>query len=242
MFLYRPTVQAADAREVEPGVQSFFLVLAPAGRRLNRRVRVGKKRMPPARARFWARVERVGTLQQVLGDQLEDERYTTRTRGERFQPGARLIAQGAYAIVRHGDHCHFAYRVDARGGVPPPLGEDGARARDHDDADGGGATGAREDDDDRGDRDDPDEGEGEGDEGGGAGGGAGGGDEPHVPDAGSPLMLFERTGRGAAVWTTGGEPALLDREGYELVLVGAGDDPEGTLGVDLLPYPAARAP
>jgi hypothetical protein len=116
MFLYRPTVQAADAREVEPGVQSFFLVMAPAGRRLHRRVRVGRKRMPPPRARFWARVERVGSLQQVLGDQLEDERYQTKTRGERFQPGARLIAQGSYAIVRHGDHCHFAYRVEAHDG------------------------------------------------------------------------------------------------------------------------------
>lgn len=204
MFLYRPTVQAADAREVRPGVQRFFFVLAPAGRRLHRRVRVGRQRMPPPGARFWARIERVGTLQQVLADQLEDERYRTRTSGERFQPGARLIAEGCYAIVRHGDHCHLAYRVEPGADA---AGEDAAGPGD----DGDGA-------------DDAD-----------AGAGA-----PRVPGAGSPILLFERDARGGAVWTAGGEPALLDREGCELVLVGAGDDPEGTLGVDLLPYPFAR--
>jgi hypothetical protein len=114
-FFYRPSVQPADAVEVVPGVQSFFVVLSPAGRRRShRRLRIGRKRMPPAGARYWARVERVGTLDRVIADQLEGERYSTKTRGERYQPGARPIAQGCYAMVRHDDHCHLAYRIEHR--------------------------------------------------------------------------------------------------------------------------------
>lgn len=111
-FFFRPAVQAADALETKLGVQSFFVVLSSA-HGVHRRVRIGRKRMPaPTGERFWARVERVGSLQRVLADQLEAEQYTTKTRGERYQPGARAVAQGCYAFVRHDDHIHLAYRVD----------------------------------------------------------------------------------------------------------------------------------
>lgn len=109
-FFYRPAVQPAEG-PVVPGVQSFFVVLG--ARDKHRRIRIGKKRMPsPSGERLWARVERVGSFQRVIGDQLEDETYVTKTRGERFQPGARPIAQGCYAFVRHEDHTHLAYRVE----------------------------------------------------------------------------------------------------------------------------------
>lgn len=112
-FFFRPAVQPADALETTLGVQSFFVVLS-AAHGVHRRVRIGKKRMPaPSGERLWARVERVGTMQRVLGDQIEDEHYTTKTRGERYQPGARPIAHGCYAFVRHDDHVHLVYRVDA---------------------------------------------------------------------------------------------------------------------------------
>ena len=114
-FFYRPRVQPEPALEPVPGVQSFFLVLAPAGRRVFRRLRIGKKRMPrPTGERFWSRVERVGSLERVLAGQLESEHYSTKTQGDRFQPGARAIAAGCYVIVRHDDHCHLAYRADER--------------------------------------------------------------------------------------------------------------------------------
>jgi hypothetical protein len=113
-FFFRPAVQAADARETTLGVQSFFLVLSPAGG-AHRRVRIGKKRLPSASGeRFWARVERVGSLQRVLADQLEAEHYSTKTRGERYQPGARPIARGSYAFLGHEDHTHLVYQIDAR--------------------------------------------------------------------------------------------------------------------------------
>ena len=112
-FFFRPTVQEADALETKLGVQSFFFVLSPA-HGVHRRVRVGRKRMPaPTGERLWARVERVGSLQRVLADQLEAEVYTTKTRGERYQPGARAIAQGSYELVRHDDHVHLEIRIDS---------------------------------------------------------------------------------------------------------------------------------
>jgi hypothetical protein len=112
-FFYRPKVQPADALVEVPGVQSFFCILSPAGGGRARRLRIGRKRMPSARGqRFWALVERVGSFQRVLADQLEEERYTTKTRGERYQPGARAVAQGTYAFVRHEDHTHLVYRVE----------------------------------------------------------------------------------------------------------------------------------
>jgi hypothetical protein len=112
-FCFRPTVQPAQAETFVLGVQSFFAILSPAGRDLHRRLRIGKKRMPNApKERFWARIERVGTLQRALGDTLESDTYVTKTRGERYQPAARPIASGTYAFVQHGDHVHLDYEVE----------------------------------------------------------------------------------------------------------------------------------
>jgi hypothetical protein len=112
-FCFQPTVQPADAMTVSLGVQSLFAILSPEGLEVHRRLRVGKKRMPQKpRERFWARIERVGSLQRALGDKLEPETYTTKTRGERYQPAARLVAVGTYAFVQHDDHVHFDYDVE----------------------------------------------------------------------------------------------------------------------------------
>lgn len=123
-FFFRPSVQPADALVTELGVQSFFVILSSASG-VHRRMRIGRKRMPAAGERLWARVEKVGSLERVLGGQLEDEVYSTKTRGERYQPAARAIGQGCYAFVRHGDHIHLAYRIehyeyDAPDEVRPP--------------------------------------------------------------------------------------------------------------------------
>src|ERR1051325_9923438 len=131
-FFFRPRVQPADApagSATAPGVQRFFFVLSTAGDR-HRRVRVGRKRMPAASGeRLWARVERVGSLQRVLADQLEAEEYRTKTRGDRYQPGARPIGQGCYAFVRHGDHIHLVYRVEQlEPDVPDEVGVPEARS------------------------------------------------------------------------------------------------------------------
>jgi hypothetical protein len=176
-LFYRPRVQPADGPSAALGVQSFFLVLS-AAQGIHRRVRVGRKRMPVRSGeRLWARVERVGSLQRVLADQLESEEYVTKTRGERYQPGARPIGQGCYAFARHDDHIHLVYRIE----------------RFEDDVP----------------------------------------EEVRVDETGSDIVLFERVPRTSAVWTTEGEPALLDEEGAEIVIVGVADG-EHDFGIDLL--------
>ena len=177
-FFYRPTVQPADAIEVTPGIQAFFMILSPSHGHFHRRVRIGRKRLPVRHGeRLWSRVERVGSMQRVLADQLESETYTTKTRGARFQPGAVPVAQGCYAFVRHEDHTHFVYRVEHTEPVA----------------------------------------------------------ELELPAAMSMIVLFERAQPANAVWTTGGLPTQLDFEGEELVLVGAHDEPELELGIEVLP-------
>jgi hypothetical protein len=179
-FFYRPRVRPVREPPAMPGVQRFFVILNPA-RGAARRLRIGRKRMPsPEGQRFWAIVERVGSLERALADQLEDERYVTKTRGDRYQPGALPVAQGSYAFVRHDDHIHLAYRVE-HAEDPADLPE-----------------------------------------------------EVRVPAAASYLVLFERVPRGRARWTSRGSPARLDREDAEIVLVGVDDQPERTLGIDLL--------
>lgn len=129
-FWFRPMVQAAEAEVHKLGVQSLFAILSPAGGERHRRLRIGRKRMPArSRDRFWARVERVGSLQRVLGDLLEAERYITKTRGERYQPAARPIAAGEYAFVRNDDHSHLSYRLDG----DTPGSDDEVRGDDDDD-------------------------------------------------------------------------------------------------------------
>jgi hypothetical protein len=194
-FFFRPRVQPADAPaglSTAPGVQRLFFVLSTTGDR-HRRVRVGRKRMPAvAGERLWARVERTGSLQRVIADQLEAEEYHTKTRGDRYQPGARPIGQGCYAFVRHGDHVHLVYRLTQ---LEPDVP-----------------------------------------------------DEVQVPEAGSDLVLFERSemGGGDLVggrlrWTTAGEPTLLDEEGAEIVIVGTDGDDD--LGVDVFaPESSPAAP
>ena len=121
-FWFRPSVQPLEAERYELAVQRFFVVLSPAGSRTHRRLKIGKKRMPAtSRERFWAVVERVGSLQRVLGDITEAETYTTKTRGERFQPAARPIASGTYELVQEDDHVRLSYTLDrvSDDDVPP---------------------------------------------------------------------------------------------------------------------------
>jgi hypothetical protein len=173
-FFFQPSVQPAEADEIALGVQSFFAIMSPEGGE-HRRLRIGKKRMPATpRERFWARIERVGSLDRVLGGKLEGEYYTTKTRGERYQPAARPVAHGTYELVRHADHTHFRYAVERFAFEDAP-------------------------------------------------------DELQLAESGDHLVLFEAPPSAKATWTPAGEPALLDHEGAELVLVGScGGDAPGT--------------
>ncbi|BDG02127.1 hypothetical protein [Anaeromyxobacter oryzae] len=207
-FFYRPRVER-NAPRGDADVQRFMVVLAPDGRRIWRLVFVGAKRMPElarrGRERNWAWVAKVAGDPGDIEMELRGYRYRTKTRGERDQPSARPAGDGEYVLARHGDHTHLAYAL-AR---PDPPG-DVQRGL-------GIATQAS-----------------------------------YVvavknpewpsprPDAGLgeeqtafyPRALQEkfRNRRWGEV-----EPAHLDRDGAELLLVGATEDPEGELGIHLDP-------
>ncbi len=116
-FVYRPRVETFVARELDD-VQAFFVLLAPRDGERVRRVRVGRKRLPDSgrRERFWAYVDRVGHNAPDLVADLAPDRYWTKTRGLRHQPGARAAGHGAYALACHRDHVHLAYALVAGGG------------------------------------------------------------------------------------------------------------------------------
>lgn len=114
-FVFQPKVERASARDLDD-VQRFFLVLHPENRPVYRRIRVGRKRLPdtePRSERFWALVDQVGQSAEEVSADLQPEVYETKTRGTRFQPGARPAARGGYAVVKHDDHVHLSYVLDS---------------------------------------------------------------------------------------------------------------------------------
>jgi hypothetical protein len=112
-FFYRPRVER-EAAEDAGDVQRLLLVLEPDGEQRYRVIVVGRKRLPdPERhERAWALVAEVGRRSSELAEELGPKTYHTKTRGRRFQPGARPAGEGRYALVEHGGHTHLVYRLD----------------------------------------------------------------------------------------------------------------------------------
>jgi hypothetical protein len=108
-FVVRPRVEGAR------GFQRFVFLLSPDDREMHRRVVVGRRRMPEpgANEREWAYVDKLGRSRSELLADLGPTTYMTKTRGLRHQPGARVIAQGHYAILEHDTHAHLTYALDA---------------------------------------------------------------------------------------------------------------------------------
>jgi hypothetical protein len=125
-FFYRPKVER-HAPQGEDDVQRFLVVLAPEGRRLFRLATIGRKHLPfasaTARERNWGWVMKVAGSPEDVEIELRGYRYATKTRGERDQPAARPAGEGRYAIARHGSHTHLAYAL-ARPEAPGDVQRD----------------------------------------------------------------------------------------------------------------------
>jgi hypothetical protein len=102
-----------EARGIDD-VQRMFLVLAPEGGRVFRRVAIGKKRMPrrAIHEKEWGYVARVAESMDELMRDLAPESYVTKTQGLRTQAGPQEIASGTYQIRTHDDHVHLDYELD----------------------------------------------------------------------------------------------------------------------------------
>jgi hypothetical protein len=206
-FFYRPRVEQ-DAPRGERDVQRFLVVLAPDCGDRFRLIAVGRKHLPGAsrlgRERNWAWVMKVTGSPEALELELRGYQYDTKTRGRRHQPAARPAGASRYAIARHGPHAHLAY-VLAHPAVPGRVQRDlGIEAS-------ASLVVAVK--------------------------------NPHWPtppgvNAGlspeaeafypPPLQAAFRGRRWAAL-----EPAHLDREGAEVVLVGTREEPAEELGIHL---------
>jgi hypothetical protein len=113
VFLYRPRVDVQEVRGVDD-VQRLHAVLRPEGGAF-RRIVFGRRTLPPpgwaGRRHSWAYVDEVEARPDALDLVTEPERYSTKTRGERTQGEDRPLGEGAYVLVRHGDHTHLRYAL-----------------------------------------------------------------------------------------------------------------------------------
>ena len=119
-FFVRPRVMLPAARSLAE-VQRFFVLLAPDGRPIVRRIGVGRKRMPdPTKHdKEWAYVDRVGESFSDLLRDVAGGGYETKTAGWRTQAGPAEIARGTYEIRTHDDHAHLDWTLEE-----PPLLDD----------------------------------------------------------------------------------------------------------------------
>lgn len=123
----RPRVRAADEEEQAPhgltDIQNLYLIFSPDDRDVYRLALIGRERMPKpessGRQRYWGFIEAVEHGPRKLMDNLQEETYETKTRGERVRPAARPAGEGVYRILRHEDHTHLVYALE----LPKEPGE-----------------------------------------------------------------------------------------------------------------------
>ena len=110
--LYRPRVEEHDPESLAD-VQDLHLVLVPEHGSA-RQLTIGRKRLPDVEEHEanWGFVAGVADDVSGLADGLGRERYDTKTRGMRDQPGARVAASGRYAITRTGRDVRLSYVLD----------------------------------------------------------------------------------------------------------------------------------
>lgn len=114
-FFYRPRVEEHDPHSTRD-IQQLYMVLSPDGQKRYRLVILGRKKLPDpsqsGRGRFWGFIETVTSSPQSIERELEEQKYATKTRGERTRPAARPAGEGVYRILRHDDHTHLVYALE----------------------------------------------------------------------------------------------------------------------------------
>eukprot|EP00878_Enallax_costatus_P035834 GHUV01040068.1.p1 GENE.GHUV01040068.1~~GHUV01040068.1.p1 ORF type:complete len:332 (+),score=140.87 GHUV01040068.1:156-1151(+) len=127
-FMYKPKVMSPGEEPSISGlndIQRTYLLLQPeqpSGGKCRLLV-LPKKKMPDAgkHERFFAFLEAVASSPSELTSGLGEEHYTTKTKGERVQPGARAVGEGPYVIAKGGKSggVHWGYKLD----VPQEPGQ-----------------------------------------------------------------------------------------------------------------------
>ncbi|BFZ53170.1 hypothetical protein PYCC9005_000193 [Savitreella phatthalungensis] len=128
-FFYRPKVDL-DKIESVVDAQRTYMILRPlpVGAKLEsksvaeeqpiRFIELPKKELPSSGDRFAAFVTGDNTLDAVR-KRLAEDRYSTKTQGERVLPAARPMGEGVYAIAHIQNTSHLVYQLT----LPEELGE-----------------------------------------------------------------------------------------------------------------------
>lgn len=116
-FVYRPKVQAKGKEGAIKGIddlQRTYIILSPHGEKCYRLIALGQKRLPSIndREKHWGFVDKVIRAPKKIEEELQHETYETKTRGERTWPAARPAGEGVYALIHHGDHTHLIYALE----------------------------------------------------------------------------------------------------------------------------------
>jgi hypothetical protein len=92
-----------------------------SNKRFNRLLIVPRKVMPniEKHERYMSLIWGVSDSLDQLNEEFRKQDYSTKTKGERHQEGARLAAEGVYSIVEHNNHTHLLYSLEA----PTKMGE-----------------------------------------------------------------------------------------------------------------------
>ncbi|KAG0246825.1 hypothetical protein B0O80DRAFT_529864 [Mortierella sp. GBAus27b] len=138
-FFYRPKMDV-DKPSSANDVQKLYMLLSPeeaAGRPAtedevgkqdasskpsfddkpyHRLLIIPQKSLPSPgqgrKSRIWSFVDEASADLDKIESRLERYTYSTKTRGERTQESARLIAEAHYDIVIHHGHSHFVYQLE----------------------------------------------------------------------------------------------------------------------------------
>jgi hypothetical protein len=113
-FVYRPKVEHTSASSLED-VQRVFVILSPYAKARYRLLLIGRKKLPAIgdeHERNWAFVQKVASEPEDIEDELDRVTYSTATRGERHLSPARPAGEGVYALARHDDHTHLAFALE----------------------------------------------------------------------------------------------------------------------------------
>jgi hypothetical protein len=121
-FFYRPKVDSTEVKELED-VQRFYMVTSPEQRErgidVYRLFLLGQKQLPEivegkstSRERNWALNVLTTSNPEDIHNEFLPAEYTTKTRGERRIGAAAPAGEGKYSIVRHAGHTELAYVLE----------------------------------------------------------------------------------------------------------------------------------
>jgi hypothetical protein len=119
-FFYRPKVDSMEVKELGD-VQRFYMVTFPEqrGKDVYRLFLLGQKQLPEivegkstSRERNWALNILTTSNPEDIHNELLPAEYTTKTRGQRRIGAAASAGEGKYSIVRHDGHTELAYVLE----------------------------------------------------------------------------------------------------------------------------------